>query len=114
MPLNCSLKLSVIEMKKIKAFMSKPLHLGLAIVNFSKREMCENWFDYIKQKYNDNVKLRYIYVHSSTIYDKIGDFYEDIQDDKAKFVITQIYQSNDHYQKGKDNDKKVKKARRTN
>ena len=49
--------LSIIEMKKTKVKMNKPIYLGLSILEISKTLMYEFWYDYMKPKYNDNVKL---------------------------------------------------------
>ena len=49
--------LSIIEMKKTKEKMNKPIYLGLSILEISKTLMYEFWYDYMKPKYNDNVKL---------------------------------------------------------
>ena len=51
--------LSIIEMKKTKVKMNKPIYLGLSILEISKTFMYEFWYDYMKPKYNDNVKLYY-------------------------------------------------------
>ena len=68
--------LSIIEMKKTKVKMNKPIYLGLSILEISKRLMYEFWYDYMKPKYNDNVKL--CYTDSFIINIKTNDFYEDI------------------------------------
>ena len=44
-------------MKKTKVKMSKPIYLGLSILEISKTLMYEFWYDYMKQKYANNVKL---------------------------------------------------------
>ena len=49
--------LLAIEMKKTKVKMNKPVYLGLPILEISKRLMYEFWYDYMKPKYGDNVKL---------------------------------------------------------
>ena len=49
--------LSIIEMKKTKLKMNKPIYLGLSILEISKTLMYEFWYDYMKPKYNNNVKL---------------------------------------------------------
>ena len=48
--------LSIIEMKKTKVKMNKPIYLGLSILDINKILMCEFWYDYMKPKYNDSVK----------------------------------------------------------
>ena len=52
--------LSIYEMKKTKVKMNKPIYLGLSILEISKTLMYEFWYDYMKPKYNDNVKLCYM------------------------------------------------------
>ena len=52
--------LSIIEMKKTKVKMNKPIYLGLSILEISKILMYEFWHDYMKPKYNDNVRLSWI------------------------------------------------------
>ena len=44
--------LSIIEMKKTKVKMNKPIYLGLSILEISKTLMYESWYDYMKPKYN--------------------------------------------------------------
>ena len=48
--------LSIIEMKKTKVKKNKPIYLGLSILEISKTLMYEFWYNYMKPKYNDNVK----------------------------------------------------------
>ena len=52
--------LLAIEMKKTKVKMNKPVYLGFSILEISKTQMYEFWYDYIKPKYGDNVKLCYM------------------------------------------------------
>ena len=52
--------LSIIEMKKVKVKMNKPIYLGLSILENSKIIMYEFWYDYMKKKYGDMVKLCYM------------------------------------------------------
>ena len=49
--------LSIIEMNKTKVKMNKPIYLGLSILEISKLLMYEFWYDYMKRKYGNNVKL---------------------------------------------------------
>ena len=70
--------LSVIEMKKTKVKMNKPIYLGLSILEISKILMYEFWYDYMKPKYNDNVRLCYMDTDSFIMNIKTNDFYKDI------------------------------------
>ena len=67
--------LLAIEMKKTKVKMNKPIYLGLTILAISKILMYEFWYDYIKPKYSDNVKLCYMDTGSFIMHIKTEDFY---------------------------------------
>ena len=73
--------LSIIETKKTKVKMNKPIYLGLSILEISKTLMYEFWYDYMKPKYNDNVKLCYMDTDSFIMNIKTNDFYKDISKD---------------------------------
>ena len=73
--------LSIIEMKKTKVKMNKPIYLGLSILEISKILMYESWYDYLKPKYGNNVKLCYMDTDSFIMNIKTNDFYEDIAND---------------------------------
>ena len=73
--------LSIIEMKKTKVKMNKPICLGLSILEISKTLMYEFWYDYMKPKYNDKVKLCYMDTDSFIMNIKTNDFYKDISND---------------------------------
>ena len=53
--------LAIIEMKKVKVKMNKPIYLGLSILDISKITMYEFWYDYVKIKYQDRARLLYGY-----------------------------------------------------
>ena len=66
--------------------MSKPIYLGLSILEISKILIYEFWYDYMKSKYHDNVKLCYIDTNSFGMHIKTNDFYKDITNDvECKF-----------------------------
>ena len=84
----------VIEMKKTKLKMNKPLYLGMSILDISKTLMYEFWYDYIKPKYQDRAKLCYMDADSFLIHTKIQDFYEDIANDVKEWFDTSNYDNN--------------------
>ena len=49
--------LMAIEMKKTRVKMTKPLYLGMSILDISKTLMNEFWYAYIKPKYGDKEKF---------------------------------------------------------
>ena len=84
--------LSIIEMKRTKVKMNKPIYLGLSILEFSKLLMYEFWYDYMKPKYGDNVKLCYMDTDSFIMNIKTEDFYKDIANDVEKRFDTSNYE----------------------
>ena len=66
------------------------------ILEVSKTLMYEFWYDYIKQKYQQNTKQCYIDSDSFIIHVKTEDIYEDIADDVKKELTPQIIKLIDH------------------
>ena len=66
--------LSIIEMNKTKVKMNKPIYLGLSILDISKILMYEFWYDYMKPKYGNRVKLCYMDMDSFVMNIKTNDF----------------------------------------
>ena len=56
---HVSENLLAIGMKKTKVTMDKPIYLGEVILDSSKTDICEFWYDYIKHKYGDRVRPCY-------------------------------------------------------
>ena len=73
--------LSITEMKKTKVKMNKSIYLGLSTLEISKILMYEFWYDYMKPKYGNDVKLCYMDTDNFIINIKTNDFYEDIASD---------------------------------
>ena len=76
--------LSIIEMRRTKVKMNKPIYLELSILDISKILMYEFLYDYMKPKYNDNVKLCHMDTDSFIMNIKTGGFYKDIANDVEK------------------------------
>ena len=89
-------------MKKIKIKMNKPVYLGLLILEISKTLMNKFWYNYMKPKYQKNVKLCYTDTDSFTINIKINDFYEDTVYDVLKRFNTSNYECNRPLPTGKN------------
>ena len=94
--------LSIIEMKKTKVKMNKPIYLGLSILEISKTIMYKFWYDYMKPKYNDNVKLCYMDTDSFIMNIKTNDFYKDISNDVENRFDTSNYEVNRPLPTGKN------------
>ena len=88
--------LSIIEMRRIKVKMNKPIYLGLSILEISKLLMYKFWYDYMKPKYCDSVKLCYMDTDMDTdgfIRNiKTEGFYNDIANDVEKRFDTSNYE----------------------
>ena len=84
--------LSIIEMKKAKVKMNKPIYLGLSILEISKILMYEFWYDYMKPKYNDNVRLCYMDTDSFIMNIKTNDFYKHFSDNVDNRLDTSNYE----------------------
>ena len=80
--------LMAIGMKKTRVKMTKPLYLGMSILDISKILMYGFWYDYIIPKYEDNAKLCYTDTDRFIIHIKTEDFFEDISNDVEKWFDT--------------------------
>ena len=94
--------LSIIEMKKVKVKMKTPIYLGLSILDISKRIMYKFWYDYMKKKYGDMVKLCYMDTDSLIMNIKTKDFYKDIAQDIEERFDTSNYGVDRPLAKGKN------------
>ena len=76
-------------MKKTQITMSKPVYLRLSMLDLSKTVIYEFWYDYIKSKNGENVKLCYMGTDSLIVHLKTDDTYKDIVEDvETRFDIS--------------------------
>ena len=94
--------LSITEIKKTKVKMNKPIYLGLSILEISKTLMYEFWYDYMKPKYANNVKLCYMDTDSCIMNIKTNEFCEDIASDVENRFDTSNYEVNRPLPTGKN------------
>ena len=94
--------LSITEVKKTKVKMNKPIYLGLSILEISKILMYEFWYDYMKPKYDNKVKLYYMDTDSFIMNIKANGFYEDIANDVENRFDTSNYEVNRPLPMGKN------------
>ena len=93
--------LSIIEMKKVKVKMNKPIYLGLSILEIRKTTTYKFWYNYMKRKYGDMVKLCYTDMDSLVMNIKTKDFYKDIAKDVEERFDTSNYSFDRPLPKGK-------------
>ena len=94
--------LSVIEMNKTRVKMNRPVYLALSILDISKILMYEFWYDYMKPKYGNRVKLCYMDTDSFIMSIKTNDLYKDISIDVDKRSDTSNYEINRALPTGKN------------
>ncbi len=73
--------LIAIQMRKTKLVFTKPVYLGMCILDLSKTLMYEFHYNYIKSKYNDKAKLLFTDTDSLAYEIETDDFYNDISND---------------------------------
>ena len=75
-------------MRITKVKMNEPVYLGQTILDISKTLMYEFWYDYLKPKYGDKVKLCYMDTDSFVILIFTEYFFEDISNDIERWFDT--------------------------
>ena len=78
--------LVAVHMKKTELVFSKPVYLGMSILDISKTLMYDFHYNYIKKKYGPKAKLLLTHTDSLMCEIHTEDFFEDIREDiKEKF-----------------------------
>ena len=77
----CSWKFISHSNEKTQILMNKPVYLGLSILEISKIVMWEFWYDYLKLKYVQKLKLYHKDKDSFIVYLKTENIYRDISKD---------------------------------
>ena len=83
-----------VHMKKTKLYFSKPVYLGMRILDLCKSLMNDFHYNYIKTKYGYNAKLPFTDTDSLAYAMKTNDFYKDINPDIEKWFDTCDYPTN--------------------
>ena len=83
--------LLALEMEKTSVYMNKLIYLGLAILSISKTLMYEYWYNEVKIKYGERIRLCYMDTDSFIMYIKTEDFYMDIAKDVERNYDTSNY-----------------------
>ena len=83
--------------------MDKHVCLRLSILELSKILMYEFWYDYVKAKYGERVKLCYMDTDSFIVYIKADDIYKDIVNDVESRFNTPNYESDSNWISKKSN-----------
>ena len=59
--------------------LNKPIYMGMSILDYSKIHMYSFYYDVMKPKYKDNIKLVYTDTDSYVIKVETDDLYEDFK-----------------------------------
>ena len=78
------------EMRKTEITMNKPVYFGQAILDISKTLMYEFYYEYMKPKYGNKVKLCYTDTDSFIMQIFTDDFYADISSDAKRLILVVI------------------------
>ena len=87
--------------EKTQILMNKPVYLGLSILNLSQTVMCELWFDCLKPKYSENVKICYMDTDSFIVHVKTDEIYKNIVEDVKKRFDSSNFEIDRPLPKGK-------------
>ena len=68
-----------VEKEKATVELDKPIYMGLSILDYSKIHMYSFYYDVVKPKYNDNIKLAYTDTDSFIIHVETDDIYTDFK-----------------------------------
>ena len=93
--------LLAIEMRKTQILINKPVYLGLSILDLSKTVIHKFWYDYVRLRYGQNVKLRYMAKDGLIVYVKTDVFTKTLQKILKRDLELQTLKWADHYQKEK-------------
>ena len=94
--------LMAIEMRKTEVFMDKPIAVEQAILDISKTLMYEFWYDYLKPKYQDNIKLCYMDTDSFILQIHRDDYFKDISNNVIEWFDTSNFDKNDNRHQNKE------------
>jgi len=73
-----------VERIKAKVVMDRPIFIGQAILDMSKKLMYDFHYKYIKPKYGRNVKLMYMDTDSFVYHITGSDVYKDMEADRER------------------------------
>ena len=69
-----------VEKQKPKLKLDKPIFIGMSILDLSKQHMYKFYYDVMKPKYGDNIKMVYTDTDSFVFHTKTDDIYQDLKE----------------------------------
>ena len=71
-----------VEKQKPKLKLDKPIFIGMSILDLSKQHMYKFYYDVMKPKYGENIRMVYTDTDSFVFHTKTDDIYQDLKRDK--------------------------------
>ena len=93
-----------VEQQKAKLKLDKPVFIGMSILDLSKQHMYKFYYDVMKLKYGDNIKMVYTDTDSFVFHTKTNDIYEDLNTIKNEIYFSDYPKEHKCYD---ENNKKV-------
>ena len=69
-----------VEKQKPKLKLDKPIFIGMSILDLSKQHMYKFYYDVMKPKYGENIRMVYTDTDSFVFHTKTDDIYQDLQE----------------------------------
>ena len=90
-------RLALVESKPIKTTFNKPIYMGAVILETSKLHMYQFWYDHLKVKYGNKIKLIYTDTDSFVIEVKTDDIYKDMYEDRHLYDFSDYPKDHQNY-----------------
>ena len=90
-------RLALVESKPIKTVFNKPIYMSAVILETSKLHMYEFWYDHLKVKYGDKIKLIYTDTDSFVIEVETDDIYKDMYEDRHLYDFSDYPKDHPNY-----------------
>jgi len=69
-----------VEKQKPKLKLGKPIFIGMSILDLSKQHMYKFYYDVMKPKYGDNIRMVYTDTDNFVFHTKTDDIYQDLKE----------------------------------
>ena len=91
--------LVIVEKEKHIVELNKPIYMGMSILDYSKIQMYSFYYDVLKPKYDDKIKLFYTDTDNYVSKVETDDLYEDFEEINEHMDFSDYPQENPNYDK---------------